>query len=42
MADRALMPTIGGVLAWSALVLRLFYSTAGRVWLWGRNDRRRL
>jgi DHA1 family inner membrane transport protein len=33
LADRALMPTIGGVLAWSAVVLTLFYFTAGHAWL---------
>jgi DHA1 family inner membrane transport protein len=33
LADRALMPTIGGVLVWNAAGLALFYVTAGHVWL---------
>lgn len=33
LADRALMPTIGGVLAWSALVLGMFVFTASNLWL---------
>jgi DHA1 family inner membrane transport protein len=33
LADRALMPTIGGVLAWNVAVLTLFYLTAGHGWM---------
>jgi DHA1 family inner membrane transport protein len=33
LADRALMPTIGGVLVWGAAVMALFYLTAGHAWL---------
>jgi DHA1 family inner membrane transport protein len=33
LADRALMPTIGGVLVWCAVVMALFYLTAGHAWL---------
>lgn len=33
LADRALMPTIGGVLVWSALVLGAFVLTAPHAWL---------
>jgi DHA1 family inner membrane transport protein len=33
LADRALMPTIGGVLAWNVAVLTLFYLTAGHPWM---------
>lgn len=33
LADKALMPTIGGLLAWSALVLALFVYTAPHAWL---------
>lgn len=36
-ADRALMPTIGGVLAWSALVLGAFVLTASHAWLASAN-----
>lgn len=32
LADRAPMPTAGGLLAWSALVLALFPFTAGHLW----------
>jgi len=33
LADKALMPTIGGVLVWSALVLAAFVFTAPHPWL---------
>lgn len=33
LADKALMPTIGGVLAWSGAVLALFCFTAHHLWL---------
>lgn len=33
LADRALMPTVGGVLVWSALVLGAFVFTAHHAWL---------
>ncbi len=33
LADRALMPTVGGVLVWSALVLGAFVFTAPHPWL---------
>ena len=33
LADKALMPTIGGVLAWSGTVLALFCFTAHHLWL---------
>jgi DHA1 family inner membrane transport protein len=32
LADRALLPTIGGVLVWNVLVLALFAMTAGHGW----------
>ena len=37
LADKALMPTIGGVLAWSALVLGAFVLTAPHAWLASAN-----
>ncbi|NYI01481.1 MFS transporter [Cupriavidus plantarum] len=37
LADKALMPTIGGLLAWSALVLGLFVYTAPHAWLASAN-----
>jgi DHA1 family inner membrane transport protein len=33
LADRALMPTIGGVLVWGAVVMAVFYLTADHAWL---------
>jgi DHA1 family inner membrane transport protein len=33
LADRALLPTIGGVLIWNAIVLSLLVFTAGHAWL---------
>jgi DHA1 family inner membrane transport protein len=33
LADRALMPTIAGILVWDAIVLGMFYFTAGHAWL---------
>ncbi|AZG08920.1 MFS transporter [Pigmentiphaga sp. H8] len=33
LADKALMPTIGGLLVWSGLVLGLFCLTASNIWL---------
>src|SRR3981189_1575821 len=33
LADRALLPTIGGVLIWNAIVLGLLIFTAGHAWL---------
>ena len=33
LADRALLPTIGGVLIWNAIVLGLLVFTAGHAWL---------
>jgi DHA1 family inner membrane transport protein len=33
LADRALMPTIGGALVWNALVLTVFTVTAGHAWM---------
>ena len=33
LADSALMPTIGGVLVWNAIVLSLLVFTAGHAWL---------
>jgi DHA1 family inner membrane transport protein len=33
LADRALLPTIGGVLIWNAIVLGLLVFTAGHSWL---------
>jgi DHA1 family inner membrane transport protein len=33
LADKALMPTIGGLLAWSALVLGMFSLSAPHLWL---------
>ncbi len=33
LADRALMPTIAGILIWDAVVLGMFYFTAGHAWL---------
>ncbi|ANI15015.1 MFS transporter [Pseudomonas sp. R3.Fl] len=32
LADRALMPTAGGLLVWSAVVLAIFPFTAGNIW----------
>lgn len=37
LADKALMPTIGGLLVWSALVLGLFVLTAPHMWLASAN-----
>ncbi|CAG9167796.1 MFS transporter [Cupriavidus respiraculi] len=37
LADKALMPTIGGLLVWSALVLGLFVFTAPHAWLASAN-----
>ncbi|QET04959.1 MFS transporter [Cupriavidus pauculus] len=37
LADKALMPTIGGLLAWSAVVLGLFVYTAPHPWLASAN-----
>ncbi|MBP0618392.1 MFS transporter [Cupriavidus consociatus] len=37
LADKALMPTIGGVLAWTALVLGAFTFTAPHAWLAAAN-----
>jgi MFS transporter, DHA1 family, inner membrane transport protein len=33
LADRALLPTIGGLLVWNATVLGLLFFTAGHAWL---------
>jgi len=33
LADRALMPTIAGILVWDTVVLGMFYFTAGHAWL---------
>lgn len=37
LADKALMPTIGGLLVWSAVVLGLFVFTAPHAWLASAN-----